>query len=42
MLMCHDLPPLEQGHAYQVWFVRGNDRISAGMLCRIAWATATR
>jgi hypothetical protein len=32
MLMCHDLPPVEQGHAYQVWFVRGNDRISAGML----------
>jgi len=32
MLMCHDLPPIEQGHAYQVWFVRGNDRISAGML----------
>ena len=32
MLMCHDLPPVEQGHAYQVWFVRGSDRISAGML----------
>jgi hypothetical protein len=32
MLMCHDLPPIEQGHAYQVWFVRGNDRISGGML----------
>ncbi|MBV9324072.1 MAG: anti-sigma factor [Chloroflexi bacterium] len=32
MLMCHDLPPVEQGHAYQVWFVRGNDRVSAGML----------
>jgi Anti-sigma-K factor rskA, C-terminal len=32
MLMCHDLPPIEQGHAYQVWFVRGNDRVSGGML----------
>ena len=32
MLMCHDLPPVEQGHAYQIWFVRGNDRVSAGML----------
>ncbi len=32
MLMCHYLPPIEQGHAYQVWFVRGNERISAGLL----------
>jgi hypothetical protein len=32
MLMCHNLPPLEPGHAYQVWFVRGNERVSAGML----------
>lgn len=32
MLMCHDLPPLQQGHAYQIWFVRGNDRVSGGML----------
>ncbi len=32
MLMCHDLPPLGQGQAYQIWFVRGNDRVSAGML----------
>lgn len=32
MLMCHDLPPVQQGHAYQVWFVRGNDRVSGGML----------
>jgi hypothetical protein len=32
MLMCHHLPPVEQGHAYQVWFVRGNERLSAGML----------
>lgn len=32
MLMCHDLPPVPQGHAYQIWFVRGNDRVSGGML----------
>jgi hypothetical protein len=32
MLMCHDLPPVEQGHAYQIWFVRGTDRVSGGML----------
>jgi anti-sigma-K factor RskA len=32
MLMCHDLPPVPQGHAYQVWFLRGNDRVSGGML----------
>jgi hypothetical protein len=32
MLMCHGLPPVEQGHAYQIWFVRGNDRVSGGML----------
>jgi hypothetical protein len=32
MLMCHGLPPVEQGHAYQIWFARGNDRVSAGML----------
>jgi hypothetical protein len=32
MLMCHGLPQLEQGHGYQIWFVRGNDRVSAGML----------
>jgi anti-sigma-K factor RskA len=32
MLMCHDLPPVQQGHAYQVWFIRGNDRVSGGML----------
>jgi bacterioferritin-associated ferredoxin len=32
MLMCHRLPPVEQGHAYQIWFVRGNERISGGML----------
>ena len=32
MLMCHDLPPIQQGHAYQVWFVRGTERLSGGML----------
>jgi hypothetical protein len=32
MVMCHNMPPLEAGHAYQVWFVRGNERISGGML----------
>jgi hypothetical protein len=32
MLMCHDLPALEQGHAYQLWFVRGNERVSGGLL----------
>lgn len=32
MLMCHEMPPIEQGHAYQVWFVRGNERVSAGLL----------
>jgi hypothetical protein len=32
MLMCHNMPPIEQGHAYQVWFVRGNERVSGGLL----------
>jgi hypothetical protein len=32
MLMCRNMPPIEQGHAYQVWFVRGNERMSAGLL----------
>jgi hypothetical protein len=32
LVMCHNLPPVEQGHAYQIWFVRGNERISGGML----------
>jgi hypothetical protein len=32
MLMCHDMPPIQQDHAYQVWFVRGNERVSGGML----------
>jgi len=32
MLMCHDMPPIEGGHAYQVWFMRGNTPVSAGLL----------
>jgi hypothetical protein len=32
MVMCHNLPPIEQGHAYQVWFVRGSERVSGGLL----------
>jgi hypothetical protein len=32
MLMCRNMPPIEQGHAYQVWFVRGTERMSAGLL----------
>ncbi len=32
MVMCRDMPPLEQGRAYQVWFVRGNERVSGGLL----------
>ena len=32
MVMCRNLPPIEQGHAYQVWFVRGTERVSGGLL----------
>jgi len=32
MLMCHNMRPLEQGHAYQVWFVRGNEKVSGGLI----------
>lgn len=32
MVMCHNLPPIESGHVWQVWFVRGSERVSAGML----------
>jgi hypothetical protein len=32
MIMCRNLPPLEPGHAWQVWFVRGSERVSGGML----------
>jgi hypothetical protein len=32
MVMCHGMPPIEQGHAYQVWFVRGNEKVSGGLI----------
>jgi Anti-sigma-K factor rskA len=32
MVMCHNLPPIQQGHAYQIWFVRGQERVSGGLL----------
>jgi Anti-sigma-K factor rskA len=32
MVMCHDMPPVEQGHAYQVWFIRGNEKVSGGLI----------
>ena len=32
MLTCHDMPPIAQGHAFQVWFIRGNTPVSAGLL----------
>ncbi|MGI9146325.1 MAG: anti-sigma factor [Chloroflexota bacterium] len=32
MVMCRNMPPLEQGHAYQVWFVRGTERVSGGLV----------
>jgi len=32
MVMCHDMPPIAQGHAYQVWFVRGNEKVSGGLI----------
>jgi len=32
MVMCHDMPPIQGGHAYQVWFMRGNTPVSAGLL----------
>jgi hypothetical protein len=32
MLMCYRMPLIEQGRAYQVWFVRGSERVSAGLL----------
>ena len=32
MVMCRSLPPIEAGHAYQIWFVRGTERVSGGML----------
>jgi hypothetical protein len=32
MLTCRDMPPIEQGRAYQVWFMRGNTPVSAGLV----------
>ena len=32
MLMARGLPPVQSGHAFQLWFVRGNERISGGVL----------
>jgi anti-sigma-K factor RskA len=32
MVMCRNLPRVERGRGYQVWFVRGNERVSGGML----------
>jgi anti-sigma-K factor RskA len=32
MVMCRNMPTLANGHAYQVWFVRGSERVSGGML----------
>ena len=32
MVMVRDLPPLPKDRAWQVWFVRGTERVSAGML----------
>jgi hypothetical protein len=32
MLTARGLPPIQQGHAWQLWFVRGNERVSGGML----------
>ena len=32
MVMVRDLPPLAPGRALQLWFVRGNERVSGGLL----------
>jgi Anti-sigma-K factor rskA len=32
MLMVHDLPPPPPGYGWQLWFVRGSERMSGGML----------
>jgi hypothetical protein len=32
MLMARGLPPVQPGHAWQLWFVRGNERVSGGVL----------
>jgi len=32
MLTARGLPPVQPGHAWQLWFVRGNERVSGGLL----------
>ncbi|HET6315009.1 MAG TPA: anti-sigma factor [Chloroflexota bacterium] len=32
MITARGLPPIESGHAWQLWFVRGNERFSGGLL----------
>jgi Anti-sigma-K factor rskA len=32
MLMARGLPPVQPGHVWQLWFVRGNERYSGGLL----------
>jgi hypothetical protein len=32
MLTARGLPPVEAGHAWQLWFVRGNERVSGGVV----------
>jgi hypothetical protein len=32
MIMVHDLPPLEPDRGWQLWYQRGNERVSGGML----------
>ncbi len=32
MVMLHDLPPAPPGRGWQLWFVRGSQRVSGGML----------
>ena len=32
MLTARGLPPIPQGHVWQLWFVRGSERISGGLL----------
>jgi hypothetical protein len=32
MVSLHELPPLQPGHAWQVWFTCGTERVSGGMV----------
>ena len=32
MLMCRHMPPVAPGHVWQLWFVRGTERVSGGLL----------